>query len=80
VPILFVHGRADTVVPPGLVAAAVSWWAVADGCGPATADAGCARYGGCRADVVDCEGPQGHSWPPDATARIWRFFRDHPRP
>ena len=71
------YGRADRVVPAELIAGARRWWAGVDGCGAALERDGCLRYAGC--DLVYCEGPQGHRWPADATARIWRFFRAHPR-
>jgi poly(3-hydroxybutyrate) depolymerase len=80
IPILFFHGRADQVVPPRLTTGAAAWWRRADGCGDGEdARDGCWAARDCAADVVVCTGPQGHAWPPDATARIWDFFRRHPR-
>ncbi len=76
-PVLLVYGRADRVVPAELIAGARRWWAGVDGCGAPLERDGCLRYAEC--DLVYCEGPQGHRWPADATARIWRFFRAHPR-
>ncbi len=79
VPILFISGSADRVVPSELVRGGVAWWVARNRCGgSATAD-GCTRWTGCAADVAACVGPQGHRWPPDATDRIWRFFADHPK-
>jgi polyhydroxybutyrate depolymerase len=78
VALLLIHGRADRVVRAELARGARDWWARANGCGPATRQDGCERYGGCAADVVYCEGPQAHRWPGDATRRIWRFFQAHP--
>jgi len=54
-------------------------WIRIGGCGTPTSVDGCERFTGCTADVVSCEGTQGHWWPPGATGRIWRFFRAHPR-
>jgi polyhydroxybutyrate depolymerase len=77
-PILLVYGRADRVVPPEMIAGARRWWAAVDGCGAEIERDGCRHYTGC--ELVYCEGPQAHRWPAGATARIWRFFRGHPRP
>ena len=79
VPVLVVYGRADRIVPAEMVHGARDWWARANGCGPAVEREGCTRYSGCAADVVFCEGAQGHRWPRSATARVWRFFQAHPR-
>lgn len=78
-PVLFVHGRADRVIPAGMVTAARDWWARSAGCTSSMVSDGCVRYTGCSGEVVYCEGPQAHRWPADATARIWRFFGAHPR-
>jgi polyhydroxybutyrate depolymerase len=78
-PVLMIQGSADNVVSPDMVRAARDWWTGVDGCGASEDRDGCTRYRGCAADVVYCEGPQGHVWPTDATARIWRFFQAHPR-
>ena len=79
VPVLFVYGRSDRVVRAELVHGARDWWARADGCGAPVERDGCTRYTRCIADVVYCEGPQGHRWPRSATARVWRFFQAQPR-
>jgi len=79
VPILFVYGRADRIVRAELVHGARDWWARANGCGPPLEQNGCTRYTRCVAEVVFCEGPQGHRWPRSATARVWRFFQAQPR-
>lgn len=81
-PILFFHGTADGIVPPRLTAAAAAWWRRTNRCAetePVGASDGCARAAGCTADVVVCTGSQGHTWPGDASARIWDFFRAHVR-
>ena len=79
VPVLFVYGRADRIVRPELVHGARDWWARTNGCGPPLERDGCTRYTRCAAEVVYCEGPQGHRWPRSTTARVWRFFQAHPR-
>ena len=79
-PILLLHGRADRVIDPGLARDARDWWARANRCTGAVTVDGCEHQQGCAADVVLCEGGQGHAWPADATGRIWEFFRAHPRP
>lgn len=79
VPILFIYGSGDRVVPPELVRRGVDWWVARNGCAGTGTGEGCTRWKGCAADVAACEGRQGHRWPPDATDRIWRFFADHPR-
>ncbi len=78
-PVLLVFGRRDRVVPPALMRGGRDWWARIDGCAAPVDVDGCTAYGGCRADVVACEGSQAHQWPADATERIWRFFAAHPR-
>jgi polyhydroxybutyrate depolymerase len=81
-PILFVHGTADRVVPLRMTAAAAGWWRRANHCAESAADEmrdGCAAARDCAADVVVCQGSQQHTWPADATTRIWDFFRAHPR-
>ncbi|MBI3768115.1 MAG: hypothetical protein HY271_06405 [Deltaproteobacteria bacterium] len=78
VPVLLTFGRADDVIPPSLMRAARDWWARVDGCESGHELDGCTRFAGC--ELVSCEGPQAHTWPSDATDRIWRFFAAHPRP
>jgi len=79
-PILFVQGDHDRIVPPASTQAAREWWRTTNGCAATgvTRD-GCLIAAGCRADVVLCLGGQAHAWPADATDRIWRFFQSHPR-
>jgi polyhydroxybutyrate depolymerase len=79
-PILLLHGTADRVVPPRLTRASAAWWRRANRCDDGeTADGACRSARGCAADVVVCEGPQGHVWPEAASATIWHFFEAHPR-
>lgn len=78
-PVLLVHGRADEIVAPALARGARDWWLATNRCGDGVEREGCTRYAACAADVVWCEGPQGHVWPPGVVARLWEFFRAHPR-
>ena len=78
-PVFLLAGRHDRVVPLDLVHGARDWWARENGCGAAVDENACTRFVGCRADVVACEGWQGHWWPSGASERIWHFFRSHPR-
>ena len=80
-PVLFFHGSTDRVVPPRLTLGAAAWWRRTNRCGEddETRD-GCRAARGCAADVVVCEGSQAHTWPGGASAAIWRFFQEHPRP
>ena len=74
VPIMLMYGSGDPVVPPEMVSGAVTWWVDHNGCRSSASTDGCTRWSGCAAEVVACEGTQGHMWPFDATDRIWRFF------
>ncbi len=80
-PILFFHGTADRVVPLGVTTAARSWWRAANHCAAGEDEPrdGCVAAPGCAADVVYCEHPFAHTWPRNATTKMWQFFRDHPR-
>jgi len=59
-------------------------WRAIDGCAPPTLS----TQGALTTSIATC-GPRavelitvaggGHSWPPEATATIWRFFADHPK-
>jgi polyhydroxybutyrate depolymerase len=80
VAILLLHGSNDHIVRSDLVQTGIDWWVERNGCGPSSTRDGCTSWTGCSADVVACEGSQAHSWPPDATDRIWRFFAAHARP
>jgi poly(3-hydroxybutyrate) depolymerase len=84
VPILIQHGRQDPLIPIDRARAARDDWLKIDQCttekgadGP-----GCERWTTCRPDAVVeyCEGDFGHSWPPEATRRIWDFLQAHPFP
>jgi polyhydroxybutyrate depolymerase len=79
VPILFLYGSSDTVVPPDRIRTGVDWWVARNHCGAPDVTDGCTRWKGCAAAVAACEGTQAHRWPSDATERIWRFFADHAR-
>jgi polyhydroxybutyrate depolymerase len=80
VPVLFLYGAADTIVPPRIVREGVEWWVGRNGCDAGRADGGCTRWTGCTATVAACQGPQGHRWPADAAVRIRAFFREHALP
>lgn len=79
VPLLFLYGSNDTVVPPPMIRGGRDWWVRVNGCGDAAETDGCRRYAQCKAPVVSCEGPQGHVWPSDAAERVWAFFTANPR-
>jgi len=79
VPILFLYGSADAVVPPGLVRQGVDWWVRRNACDAGRPDGDCTRWAGCAAAVASCVGPQGHRWPADGTQRILEFFHQHAR-
>jgi len=80
VPILLLYGSRDSIVSPDMVEGAVAWWAEHNACHASSSSDGCTHWNGCAADVVACEGPQGHMWPFDATDRIWKFFASQVRP
>jgi len=85
VPILIQHGRLDDLIPIDAARSARDDWLKADQCatdkketdGPA-----CERWTTCRpgAVVEYCEENVGHTWPPQATARVWEFLQKHPLP
>jgi poly(3-hydroxybutyrate) depolymerase len=74
VPILFLYGTSDRVVPVDIVRGGIDWWVTRNRCRASDVRAGCTRWAECAAAVVACEGPQEHRWPADATDTIWRFF------
>jgi len=85
VPILIQHGRVDELIPVDNARAARDDWLKVDGCAAATPQpdgAACTRWSACRNGVVVeyCEEDYGHAWPPQATARVWEFLRQHPLP
>jgi polyhydroxybutyrate depolymerase len=79
IPILIHHGRLDDLIPPLRAHQSRDDWIRINECQGSTRN-GCESYAECRhgAAVEYCEGDYGHTWPADATDRIWRFFRDHP--
>jgi polyhydroxybutyrate depolymerase len=81
VPVLIHHGRQDDLVPIAQARAARDAWVKRDGCRTHSSN-GCERYGECRdgSEVEYCEGDFAHRWPPEATERIWAFFKAHPMP
>ncbi len=79
VPVLLQHGRNDELVPVAQARSARDAWVEIDRCATNGRD-GCEFHRQCRdeATVEYCEDDGGHHWPEAATARIWRFFRQHP--
>lgn len=78
VPILIQHGSADALIPPAQARAARDAWKAINGCDTRAAGGdACERWGGCRDNVTVayCEEPHAHTWPPQATARVWSFLR-----
>ncbi len=81
VPVLIHHGRQDNLVPVAQGRAARDAWIQRDGCREHVSN-GCEHHRECRdgSEVEYCEGDFAHSWPLEATERIWEFFRAHPMP
>jgi len=81
VPVLIHHGRQDDMVDVAQARQARDSWIKLDGCHADTNDV-CEHHDHCRgaARVDYCEGDFAHRWPPEATARIWEFFTQHPMP
>ncbi|HVO23844.1 MAG TPA: PHB depolymerase family esterase [Candidatus Margulisiibacteriota bacterium] len=81
VPVLIHHGRQDDLVPIAQARAARDAWIQRNGCRAHASD-GCEWHRECRdgSEVEYCEGDFPHHWPPEATERIWAFFRAHPMP
>lgn len=79
VPVLIHHGRKDDIVAPSLARRSRDDWIRVDRCREAKSN-GCQSNTECRdgAVVEYCEGDYAHTWPPEATERIWQFFRLHP--
>ncbi len=79
VPVLIQHGRQDELIPIAAAHRSRDAWIEANRCREATSN-GCERHSECRdgAVVEYCEEDYAHRWPPQATARIWEFFRAHP--
>jgi len=85
VPILIQHGRLDDLIPVDNARDARDDWLKVDGCSADTkvsAGATCTRWSACRSGAVVeyCEEDYGHTWPPQATARVWEFLQRHPLP
>jgi len=85
VPILIQHGTRDEVVPLAMARAGRDQWLSANGCkttqsGAADGARACKVYDSCRAGsvVVYCEEEFAHTWPAQATDRIWSFFQRTP--
>jgi polyhydroxybutyrate depolymerase len=85
VPIIIQHGRRDMLIPVAHARGARDDWLKIDQCTgepPASEGAACTRWTTCRAgvEVEYCEDDVGHTWPPQAGARVWEFLRRHPMP
>ncbi len=80
VPILIQHGTRDELIPLSMARAGRDQWLSADGCEsaePMPVDRACTVYDACRegSTVTYCEEEFPHTWPPQATGRIWSFFQ-----
>jgi len=85
VPILIQHGRQDDLIPIEYARNARDDWLKVDGCAPndkAADGPACTRWSACRGSAVVefCEEDFTHTWPPQATARVWDFLQQHPLP
>jgi len=80
VPVLIQHGTLDPLISTVDARAARDTWLETDHCGERQRDGACETYSACRdgAVVEYCEESFEHRWPPQATERIWEFFRQHP--
>jgi polyhydroxybutyrate depolymerase len=79
IPVLIHHGRLDDLISPSRAHQSRDDWVRINACHGATRN-GCERNAECRdgAVVEYCEGDYAHTWPAEATQRIWDFFRAHP--
>ncbi|MFI5395903.1 MAG: alpha/beta hydrolase family esterase [Candidatus Binatia bacterium] len=79
VSVLIHHGRHDPTVDVQQARAARDAWMEKDQCRQHASN-GCEWHRQCRDDaaVEYCEDDSAHQWPPEATERIWNFFREHP--
>jgi poly(3-hydroxybutyrate) depolymerase len=78
-PAWLTHGSNDPVVAFSEGESARDHWRMGAGCGETSRPvepAGCVAYDGCGAPVHWCVHQLMHSWPPFASAAIWRFFRE----
>ncbi|MGH7788097.1 MAG: alpha/beta hydrolase family esterase [Candidatus Binatia bacterium] len=85
VPILIQHGRQDDLIPIAAAHTMRDDWRRINGCPAATpppAGPACVRWSACRdgAVVEYCEEDYAHTWPVQATERIWKFLAQHPMP
>jgi polyhydroxybutyrate depolymerase len=77
VPTWLAHASNDPIVAFKVGEAARDHWRSAAGCAEASRPvepAGCVTYDRCAVPVRWCVHDQRHSWPPFASAAIWRFF------
>jgi polyhydroxybutyrate depolymerase len=83
-PVLIHNGVLDELIPIDFARRGRDQWIAANRCSgtDGAADAPtCQTATACAAAgaVVYCEGEYTHTWPADATERIWSFFAAHPR-
>jgi len=82
VSVIIFHGRNDAIVEVSSGRKLFEEWKKLDRCRGETREEGavCTRANQCRdrTSVVYCEGDGEHRWPPEATERIWQFFKTHP--
>jgi len=84
VPVVIHNGKLDDLIPLDFAHRGRDQWIAANRCGEAGGAAdgpACQSAAACPAGgaVVYCEGDYAHTWPADATERIWSFFAAHPR-
>jgi polyhydroxybutyrate depolymerase len=77
VPVLFHHGTQDEVVPLAGAVEARDRWVSINECREAKTEGACEHHTQCRdgAEVVFCSAEVAHTWPPEATRRIWDFVQ-----
>ena len=84
-PILIQHGRQDPLIPVDAARTARDDWLTVDRCAADSKQAdgpACERWTTCRSGAVVeyCEEDFVHTWPPQATERVWTFLQHHPLP
>ena len=82
VPILIQHGRLDPLIPVEMAHRSRDDWVKTNRCDATSTPDGpsCNRWSACRdgAVVEYCEEDYVHTWPPQATLRVWDFLQAHP--
>lgn len=77
VPVLFHHGTQDEVVPLAGAVEARDRWVEINECRETKTEGACEQHTQCRdgVEVVFCRADVAHTWPPEATRRIWDFVQ-----